>query len=91
MSSKIRASSGAAPEFIMQLRAARLEAGLSQEALGGSLGWSRERIRAYESGNHAVVPRIAEQWAQAVGRTITTQPASLGRPCLCYPTCAAEG
>jgi transcriptional regulator with XRE-family HTH domain len=75
MNNRIRATEHPAPAFVVRLRAARLEAGLSQQALGDSLGWGKQRIRDYEEGARAIHPRLLEQWAQAVGRTITTLPA----------------
>lgn len=92
MSNQIRASETPAPEYVLQLRAARLEAGLSQQALGETLGWGKQRIRDYEAGHRTILPRLQEQWAQALGRTITTQPAETHcRVCGCTEDNACDG
>lgn len=75
MSSHLRPPRHPAPEFIVQLRAARLAAGLSQMDLCAKLGWGKGRISDYEAGYQAINPRLLEQWAQALGLTLTTQPA----------------
>lgn len=92
MSGRIRVSDSPAPDFVLQLRAARVAAGLSQQALGEGVGWGAQRIRDYEASYRAILPRLLEQWAQSVGRTITTVPAETHcRVCGCTEDNACDG
>jgi transcriptional regulator with XRE-family HTH domain len=92
VSNHLRATSAPAPEFILQLRAARLDAGLSQHTLGEGTGWDQARVHRYEQGHRAMTPATLEQWAQAVGRTITTEPAEAHcRVCKCTEDNPCDG
>jgi transcriptional regulator with XRE-family HTH domain len=71
MTSYPRASTNAAPAFIVALRQARVEAGLSQQALAGDLGWEVSRLREYEYGHRPARPKFLEAWAGALGLRIT--------------------
>lgn len=92
MTNLISASDQPAPAFIVQLRAARVEAGLSQQALGERTGWAQKRISEYETGHRYIHPRVLQQWAQAVGRTVTTVPAERHcRVCHCTEENPCDG
>lgn len=75
MSNRIRASDNTSPAFIEQLRAARVEAQLSQRDLAAQLGWSTDRLRVYEEGSRGIHPRILAAWAAALGLVVTCVPA----------------
>lgn len=78
MTSSLRTSKRPAPAFIEQLRDARLAAGLTQIELTARLGWgSVDRLRASEDAIRAVHPRLAADWAAALGLQIVTVPLEL--------------
>ena len=76
MSNRIRATDSAAPEFIVQLRDARVRGALTQRDLAAQLGWDLERLRSYETGSRSIHPRLLAQWAAALGLTVACVPAA---------------
>ena len=55
----------------LKIRAARLEAGISQEELGTYLRVSFQQIQKYEKGTNRVTPDRLQRIAEKVGRPIT--------------------
>lgn len=92
MTSPIRTSTRPAPPFIQQLRDARVAAGLTQIELAAHMRWGVDRLRAYEDAHRAIHPRLVNDWAQALGRTITTEPSDAHcRVCHCTENDPCEG
>jgi transcriptional regulator with XRE-family HTH domain len=70
-----RARQDCAPEFIEQLRARRVELGLTQQQLAQKCGWpDKSRIGKYEDGHAAVHPRNLLRWAAGLGLRIVAVP-----------------
>jgi transcriptional regulator with XRE-family HTH domain len=60
--------------LIAELRAARLEQGLTQEEVADAVGCHRASIRDWESRYNVPLLSSAEAWARVLGRRLTWGP-----------------
>lgn len=71
----IRATTAAAPAFVVALRERRVQLGLTQDELAYRLRWGKSRLHEYEGAARAVHPRLLDAWAAALGMRIEAVPA----------------